>query len=220
MSIQVIGAGMGRTGTLSLKHALEELGYQKCHHMMEVIQNPSQLPFWKEMHEKRNTDFEAMLKGYTAMVDFPGAMYYKEFMKQYPEAKIVLTVRDSEKWYKSCRETIYKVPKGFDIFMMKLVGIFKPQVKHMSSFFDYVTKVIWGNFFEGKFEDKPYAIKRFSDWTEEVKRVVPADRLLIFEVAQGWQPLCEFLNKPIPSIPFPKVNDTAEFNARKKNMTK
>jgi hypothetical protein len=220
MSIQVIGAGMGRTGTLSLKHALEELGYTKTHHMMEVIENPEQLPYWIEMHYKRKSDYDAMFKGFAAMVDFPGAIYYKEFMEQYPDAKVILNVRDPEKWYKSVNDTIYNIPRGFQRVMMKAVGLFKPQVKYMATFFDYVDNLLWNGFFEGKFEDKEFTIKKFNDWTEEVKRTVPPEKLLVFEVSQGWEPLCAFLNKPIPDKPFPRVNDTVEFNERKKRLTK
>lgn len=220
MSIEVIGAGMGRTGTLSLKHALEQLGYIKTHHMMEVIENPYQLAYWNEMEEKRTTDFDAMLKGYTAMVDFPGALYYKELMQQYPDAKVILTVRDPEKWHKSVSDTIFQVPKGFDKFMMNIVGIFNPKVKHISRIFDYTTKAIWKNLFKDRFQDKVFAIKVFNDWTEEVKRSVPKEKLLIFEAKDGWKPLCEFLGKPIPDTPYPHVNDTAEFLQRKKNKFK
>lgn len=220
MAIQVIGAGMGRTGTMSLKHALEVLGYHKCHHMIEVMQNPPQLAYWKEMHKNRTTDFDAMLDSYSAAVDFPGSLYYKELMEKYPDAKIVLTVRDPEKWYTSCRNTIYNLPKGFKKLMMRTVGLFKPDVKHVSEVFDYVEDAVWSGLFKGKFEDKDLAIKIFNKWTEEVKKTVPPERLLVFEVAQGWQPLCEFLNKPVPSTAFPKVNDTAEFLERKKKKFK
>src|SRR4051812_5645563 len=113
MSVQVIGAGFGRTGTMSLKHALEELGYQKTHHMFELLQNPPQLPYWKQLYYTGNTDFDTLLTGYQAIVDFPGAIYYKKLMEKYPDAKVVLTIRDPEKWYKSCRDTIFNMPKGF-----------------------------------------------------------------------------------------------------------
>ena len=220
MSVQVIGAGMGRTGTLSLKHALEELGYNKCHHMMEVIENPPQLVYWKEMEKNRTTDFDAMTNGYAAVVDFPGALYYKELMQKYPDAKVVLTVRPPEKWYKSASDTIYDLPRGPKRLMMKIVGMFKPEVAHMANIFDYVDNAIWGHLFKGKFTDKEFAIKTFNDWTEEVKRTVPKEKLLVFEVAQGWQPLCDFLNKPMPATPFPRVNDTAEFIERKNKKMK
>ena len=219
MSVQIIGAGVGRTGTLSLKHALEELGYQKCHHMIELLHNPPQLPYWKELYKTGNTDFDTMLKGYTAVVDFPGAIFYKELMQHYPDAKVILTVRDPERWYKSAIDTIYNMPKGFGRFMMKLVGMFKPPVRHVSNTLDFANEAIWLGFFQNNFSDKARAIDIYNKWNEEVKRYVPKEKLLVFEVKDGWQPLCDFLNKPVPSTPFPKVNDTAEFNARKKQLT-
>jgi hypothetical protein len=219
MSIEVIGAGTGRTGTLSLKHALEELGYVKCHHMIELLQNPPQLPYWQELHHTGKTDFDKVLQGYRAVVDFPGAIYYKAMMEKYPDAKVILTVRDPEKWYKSACDTIFNMPKGFDRFMMKLVGLLKPDVGHVSRTLDFANEAIWKGLFQDRFSDKAFAIDFFNRWNAEVQRVVPADKLLVFEVKDGWEPLCAFLNKPVPAIPFPKVNDTAEFNARKKKLT-
>jgi hypothetical protein len=219
MSIDVIGAGTGRTGTLSLKYALEELGYVKCHHMIELLQNPPQLPYWKELHYTGKTDFDTVLKGYRAVVDFPGAIYYKALMEKYPDAKVILTVRDPESWYKSASDTIFNMPKGFGRIMMKLVGLFKPEVGHVSRTLDFSNEAIWKGLLQDRFTDKAFAIDFFNRWNAEVKRVVPADKLLVFEVKDGWEPLCAFLNKPIPAIPFPKVNDTAEFNARKKKLT-
>ena len=220
MSIQVIGAGMGRTGTLSLKQALEELGYVKCHHMFELLQNPPQLPYWKELYKNGTTDLDTLLTGYMAIVDFPGALFYKKLMQKYPDAKVILTVRDPEKWYKSCRDTIFNMPEGFDRFMMKLVGLFKPEVGHISRTLDFNKEAIWKVLFEDKFSDKTFAINTFNKWNEEVKQYVPKDKLLVFEVQEGWEPLCAFLNKPVPATPFPRVNDTEEFNARKKIATK
>lgn len=220
MSIEVIGAGMGRTGTLSLKRALEELGYIKTHHMFELMLAPAQLPYWKELYKTKTTDYDTMLKGFTAVVDFPGALFYKELMEKYPNAKVILTARDPEKWYKSCRDTIFKAPQGFDRFMMKLVGTFKPEVKHISKSIDFATETIWKGLFEDRFTDKAFAIDTYNKWNEEVIRHVPKEKLLVFEVKDGWKTICEFLDKPIPSTPYPHVNDTAEFNARKKVASK
>jgi hypothetical protein len=217
MSIQVIGAGMGRTGTMSLKHALEALGYMKCHHMIEVIgdESGSQFNFWKTYYKTGKVDHEAMFKGYTSVVDFPGSIFYKDLMAQYPDAKIILTVRDPENWYKSVSDTIYPVPRGFKRIMMKAVGLFNSKVRHISKVLDWVDEMIWSDMFEGKFPDKQYALKRFTDWNEEVKKTVPADRLLVFDIKEGWEPLCAFLGVPVPDMPFPRLNDTASFKNRK-----
>jgi hypothetical protein len=220
MSIQVIGAGMGRTGTMSLKAALEELGYKKCHHMFEVLSNPPQLPLWNDFYSTRSADFEQIFKGYQAVVDFPGAFFYKELMQQYPDAKVILTVRDPEKWYKSAMDTIYQLPKGFDKFMMNLVGLFKPEVRHVSKTLDFANRLVWLGLFQNKFSDKDFAIRLYNEWNEEVKRNVPPEKLLIYNVQEGWGPLCAFLEKPVPGIEFPRLNDTAAFKNRKKSMTK
>jgi hypothetical protein len=200
--------------------ALEQLGYVKCHHMMEVMQSSSNLAYWNEMHEKRSTDFDAMLKGYQAIVDFPGSLYYKELILQYPDAKVILSVRDPEKWYLSCRNTIYQVPKGFEKFTLQIKGLFNPKIRTVLGVYDFATRAIWGNLFKNNFDDKEFAIKTFNEWIDEVKRTVPENNLLIFEAKDGWKPLCEFLNKPIPSTPYPKVNDTLEFQKRMINKVK
>jgi len=217
MSIQVIGAGMARTGTLSLKLALEQLGYIKCHHMMEVMQSPANLVYWNEMEANRTTDFDAMLKGYQAIVDFPGSLYFKELFQQYPDAKVVLSVRDAEKWYESVHNTIFQVPKGLEKLKMQIKGLFDPKVKNVLNVYDFAGRAIWGNLFKNNFEDKDFAIRTFNEWIQDIKNTVPAEQLLIFEAKDGWKPLCTFLNKPIPTTPYPKVNDTKEFLARKKN---
>lgn len=206
---------MARTGTMSLKHALEALGYNKCHHMIEVIGDESQLPLWQAYLNTGKGDYDSIFKGYKAVVDFPGSIYYKDLMKRYPDAKIILTVRDPEKWYKSVSDTIYPIPRGFKRFMVSMMGLFNPKPRYLAKFFKYVDELIWINFFEGKFLDKTYALKRFNDWNEEVKRTVPADKLLIFEINEGWEPLCKFLGVPVPNESFPWLNDTASFKNRK-----
>jgi hypothetical protein len=219
MSIEVIGAGMGRTGTLSMKHALEMLGYHKTHHMFELMINPPQLPYWKQLHQTRSTDFDTLLAGYTAIVDFPGALYYKELMKKYPDAKVILTARDPEKWYKSVSDTIFNYPKGFEKFMMQTVGMFKPEVKHIYNTIEYAKEAIWFGLFERRFADKQFALDIYNQWNDDVLRTVPKEKLLVFNVQDGWEPLCAFLNKPVPDASFPRVNDTKEFNDRKKKMS-
>ena len=211
---------MGRTGTMSLKHALEELGYSKCHHMIEVFQNPHQLQYWKDIAANKPVDFDKVFEGYQAVVDFPGSIFYKKLMQVYPEAKVILTQRDPEKWYKSVSDTIYQLPRGFDRIMMKLVGLFKPEVAKISRNLDFANEIVWLDFFQDKFQDKDFAIQKFVQWNEEVKKVVPAEKLLVFEIQNGWEPLCSFLEKPVPSTPFPRVNDTAEFKARKMKFDK
>src|SRR5947208_7864431 len=108
MAIQVIGAGLGRTGTLSLKAALEELGFGPCYHMIELITHPEQVVYWEAASAGQPVDWDALFAGYQAVVDYPGCRYYRELMRHYPEAKVILTVRDPETWYESCMATIYQ----------------------------------------------------------------------------------------------------------------
>jgi hypothetical protein len=217
MSIQIIGAGFGRTGTASLKLALERLGYSKCYHMSELIQNPEQVKYWQTLQAGKEPDWNDLFKGYKATVDFPGCMYYKQMMVKYPDAKVILTMRDADKWWQSAHDTIYSASANTRMrVVMRIMGFFLPKLKRMSRVFDFANTVIWEKMFSGRFLDKEFAKPIFNKFNEEVIASVPKDKLLIFEVKQGWEPLCTFLNVPVPNEPFPKVNDTEEFNNRRK----
>jgi len=209
MTLKVIGAGFGRTGTNSLKVALEELGFEKCYHMIEVMKNSSHMRKWTKIIEGGQADWESLFGGYQAAVDWPSSAYYKELIATYPDAKVILTVRDPERWYESVLSTIYQVNNKFGS-ALQLIPI-------VGRFFNGINTLVWNGIFHGKLEDKAYAIKRFNQHIEEVKRTVPSERLLVFEAKQGWEPLCTFLNVPIPTgKPYPHVNDSA----RMKRMLK
>jgi hypothetical protein len=202
MTLQVIGAGFGRTGTQSLKVALEELGFGKCYHMQDVMKNPGHLTRWVEIMEGGKADWDALFSGYQSGADWPLAAYYKELIVAYYDSKVILTVRDPERWYESLSTTLYQVDKKFSKYFQ-----FIPPVNR---FFKAMKKVIWEGTFHNRLEDKAYAIEVFNNHIEEVKRAVPKERLLIFEARQGWEPLCAFLGVPFPTHkPFPHVNDGA-----------
>jgi Sulfotransferase domain len=208
MSLKVIGAGLGRTGTLSLKVALEELGFGKCYHMTEVLARPGDAQVWDAAARGEPVDWETLFRGYRATVDWPGCDFYREFLKLYPEAKVILTVRDPERWYDSARQTIYYARIAYPGWLTPFV----PGVRHLLRMLD---RLIWDGMFDGRFEDKAHAIGVFDRHNEEVKRAVPADRLLVFEVKEGWGPLCSFLAVPIPEgKPFPHLNDAEEFRSQ------
>jgi hypothetical protein len=152
-----IGAGMGRTGTSSLKVALEILGFNKCYHMVELIKDPSRLPLWIEAEKTGQTDWEKLFDGYAAAVDFPPCNYYPQLMKQYPDAKVILTVRDPEKWYVSAYNTIYQHPEGFDKLKLDIISFFVPKVRGMNAAITYAKQAIWDGRFKGKFEDRAFA---------------------------------------------------------------
>jgi hypothetical protein len=208
MPLKIIGAGLGRTGTLSLKVALEQLGFARCYHMTEILTHPEHVPVWDAAARGQPVDWETLFQGYQATVDWPGCNFYQDYLRLYPEAKVILTVRDPERWYESARQTIYYVRRAVPGWLT----VVRPR---MGGFQRMIDRLIWVGMFHGRFEDRGYAIEVFRRHNEEVKRMVPDDRLLIYEVSQGWGPLCAFLGVPVPEgQPFPHVNDAAEFRAR------
>jgi hypothetical protein len=207
MPIQVIGAGLGRTGTLSLKTALEELGFAKCYHPLEVFASLDQARTWDAATRGEPVDWDRLFAGYQATVDLPSCLFYRELLAKYPEAKVILTVRDPERWYDSVRQTIHFASNTFP----KWVVLFSPRMR----IFQRMLARLWDRMFQGRFEDQAFAIEVFNRHNEQVRREVPADRLLVYEVSQGWGPLCTFLGVPVPEgKPFPHLNDAAEFRAK------
>jgi hypothetical protein len=206
MTIKVIGAGFGRTGTSSIKDALEELGFGKCYHMREVIAQPQHAKIWRDAAADKPVDWEALFQGYQATVDWPGCTFYRELMQRYPEAKVLLSVRDPERWHASGMNTIYRIRHNP---VMNRLRRFIPGLRAVTTMLD---AIVWDGTFHGRFADQQYAIAVFRQHNEEVKRVVPPERLLVYDVKEGWAPLCRFLDVPVPTDrPFPHNNDTATF---------
>ena len=215
MAIQVIGAGLGRTGTLSLKAALEQLGFNKCYHMIELITQPEQVHHWEAASAGRPVDWDALFEGYQAAVDYPACRYYAEMMEHYPEAKVVLSVRSPESWYASARETIYQATTRMRASEGPPQFPFPGDPQLFMRIFGMVGRDIWGTDFQGRFEEPEHAMRLYREHIETVKERVPANRLLVYEVKQGWEPLCEFLGVPVPEgQPFPRLNDRETFQAR------
>ncbi len=205
--MELIGTGFGRTGTLSVKKALEHLGFGPCHHMEEAVRHPDQFRLLASHVRGEPVDWRQVFAGYRSQVDFPGATIWRELLSAFPAAKVLHTVRDPERWYDSTRATIYPART-----------MVAPWVRRGIPFIDEALEVsdalIWDGLFEGRFEDRARAIEIFEARTAEVATTVPADRLLVFDVAQGWEPLCEFLGVPTPYGPFPHVNDRASMHRR------
>lgn len=200
MALKVIGAGFGRTGTRSLKVALEELGFGRCYHMIEVMKNPDHFGYWAEIMQGGKADWEALFRGYQAATDWPVAAYYRDLMAVYPNAKIILTVRDPESWHVSIMNTLYQISRRFNKFSRIIPSVHQ--------FLNAMEKAIWQGVFHNKLEDKAHAVKVFNNHIEEVKRLVPKERLLVFEARHGWEPLCAFLEVPVPANrPYPHEND-------------
>ena len=209
MNLKVIGAGFGRTGTMSLKAALEELGFGPCYHMSEVFENSSHADQWNAAALGEQVDWENLLGDYAATVDWPGCSFYEELMEELPEAKVLLSVRDPERWYESTSNTIYNIRRiTTSSKFFALVGRLNPRIISASRM---VNNLIWEGTFNGRFEDKQYAIEVFERHNEEVKGRVPKDRLLVYEVKEGWEPLCNFLDVKVPETPFPHLNDSDSF---------
>jgi Sulfotransferase domain len=220
--MKVIGAGLGRTGTASLQSALEELGFGPCYHMYEVFANPGHADFWRAAWRGEPADWDGVLGSYEATVDWPACSFYAELLERNPDAKVLLSVRDPERWYESTRQTIYKIGKistgspfsrlGFALLSRLVFGSFKTGQGPMTE------EIIWQGTFDGRFEDKDHAIEVFNRHNQEVQRRVPQEQLLVYEVKEGWGPLCEFLGVEEPAKPFPHLNDAAEMRRRELSM--
>lgn len=205
MTIKIIGAGFGRTGTSSLKTALELLGFGPCYHMREIVPfRPLQARAWYEASQGQPVDWQSLLQGYQATVDWPACHFYRDLMAVYPEAKVILSWRDPEQWYQSTLSTIYPSAQNFARWQWIIpVTRYVPMMLH---------SIVWEGTFHGRFEDKAYAIEIYQRHVAEVKRTVPPERLLVYEVKEGWEPLCHFLGVPVPQgQPFPHLNNTAQF---------
>jgi Sulfotransferase domain len=211
--MQVIGVGVGRTGTLSLKAALEQLDLGPCFHMRNVLDHRDRLPLWEAAADGRPVDWNAVFAGYRSSVDWPGAAFWRELLAYYPDAKVILTVRDPARWYDSVRSTIFQLFGGgtdSDLAAEALRRI--PGIAKMHAF---NRKVVWdGPFLQGRFDDREFAMQAFTRHNATVQREVPPERLLVYEVSQGWEPLCEFLGVAVPDEEFPHLNTPEAFWGR------
>jgi hypothetical protein len=210
--MKIIGAGVGRTGTLSLKAALERLGFGPCFHGRHVLDHPERLPLWRAAAAGATVDWSAVFAGYPATVDWPGAAYWRQLAEAFPAAKIILTVRDAESWYDSVHNTIFQM--FGDGPPQPRVAQARRIVPGLDVFTEFHRRMIWDGFFAGRFADREYAIKVFAEHNAGVIRDAPADRLLVIPAGAGWEPLCAFLGVPVPDEPYPHLNDPGRFWAR------
>ncbi len=215
MSIKFIGAGLPRTGTNTLKRALETLGYAKTYHMKELLNNPEKLSYWLSMESSGTMDYDTIYDGFVASVDFPCYPWYKEHMEKYPEAKVILTTRPFDKWYKSLESTIWTagpqtLPEKLRM-MSKL--IFDSRLRKVIGCVKLAKRQIFEVSMQNRFGDIDFARKMWEAHHEDVKKHVPAEKLLIYEVKDGWGPLCDFLGVPEPSEPLPHLNKKENFKS-------
>ena len=202
MTLKVIGAGFGRTGTLSLKFALEKLGFNPCHHMMEVFGKPEHISLWQDAADGKPADWEAIFNGYEAAVDWPVCAFWEELADVYPDAKFILSKRDAEKWFSSASATIF-------------AGMSAAEQSNPHS--KMVKTLIVDNTFGGDIENAEHAKQIFEAHNAQVQATLPPERLLVFEASDGWEPLCAYLEVPVPAEPYPRTNSTEDFKKRVKS---
>ena len=201
--LKVIGVGFGRTGTLSLKQALEILGFKKCYHMSEVVAHPDHVGLWRAAW-RGDAPWNQIFDGYAAAVDWPTVTFWSRLVQYYPEAKVVLTVRDADSWFRSARDTIFRSmteglasddPARHDRMVM-------------------LKEIIIDGTFNGDLDTRDNAVGIYTRHVERVVAEVPSDRLVLFDPREGWEPLCAAFDVPVPTVPFPRVNTSLEFVER------
>jgi Sulfotransferase domain len=207
MSLRVVGAGLGRTGTNSLKVALERLLGGTCHHMYEVAMHAEEMPVWQAAAEGTMPDWHSFLGGYSASCDWPSAAFWPELSAAYPDALILLSVRDPDSWYRSATDTIFgsladsfAAPEGENPFAD-------------------MARALFTNRFTADIGNAEATKQLFVEHNERVQREVPAERLLVWEASEGWAPICAALALPVPDEPFPHTNSTEDFLALRRALT-
>jgi len=204
MALKVIGAGYPRTGTSSLKLALEQLGFGPCHHMREVIMDLPSARLWIEAAEGR-PDWDRIFAGYQSCTDAPGCAFWRELADEYPDAKVLLSVRDPDQWFDSTQTTV---------FSDQMLNRNQPLGSDMTEFF---AKVVTHEFGE-RIHDRDFMLAQFERRKQEVIAAIPEPRLLVYDVREGWEPLCAWLGVAAPETPFPHTNTRAEMMQRRQAM--
>jgi len=202
MTLSVIGAGFGRTGTMSLKLALEHLGFGPCYHMREVLARPAHDPVWHAATRGEPVDWDALFEGYASAVDWPVAAFWRELSRNYPKARFILSVRDAHKWHQSVLETIYKT----------LSSTPDPGDPQACAHRAMTRALILDRTFDGRLDDPAHAIDVYTRHNQAVRDEISADRLLVYETGSGWEPLCTFLDCPLPEQAYPRSNTREEFH--------
>ncbi|TAK51541.1 MAG: sulfotransferase family protein [Gammaproteobacteria bacterium] len=207
MGLAVIGAGWGRTGTKSLKLAVEHLGLGPCHHMEDILASPRQLKLWLAVANGETVDWNEVFAGYRSAVDWPSAHYWRELAAFYPDARVILTVRPAEAWWNSYSKTLMRA------FQKSEAGIDNP---HMRGVSEMVLKSSRKTF-PARMDDKEALLAAYRDHEGTVRKAFAGEpeRLLVYDVKEGWEPLCRFLGVPVPMAEFPHSNTAEDFWADK-----
>ncbi|WP_310619669.1 sulfotransferase family protein [Flexibacterium corallicola] len=202
MGLSIIGTGYPRTGTVSLKLALETLGVGPCYHMSEILPFPKRLAMWQNIAQGDKPDWDQVFNGYKAACDWPAALFWRELASYYPKARLILTIRDARSWYESMESTVLAI-------LRKNLG---------PSFLSNDLIVKKG--FNGNIENRDVIIKSYEQNIKNVQDAFSKNRLLTYSVQEGWEPLCDFLRKPVPSTPFPKANSRSDFHRFQSQLSK
>ena len=207
MGLKVIGANFGRTATMSLKQGLEILGFEKCYHMSEVVVHPEHVKLWLDAWRGKDI-WTTLFAGYQAAVDWPAAAFWPQLMHVYPEAKIVLSIRDADKWFESARNTIFQ---SMDSNLLAKDEVLRTRIEMLK-------EIIVDGTFNGDLSNKDKCIKIYKENIERCRSEVPLDRLIEFDTFLGWEQLCKELDCKIPEKPYPYVNKATEFTHRWRNQ--
>ena len=194
----IVGAALPRTGTMSVKRALEILGFAPSYHMHEVFRNPNHLKIWRDASQGILPDWRAFLGGYASTLDFPACLFWQHIFKEFPKAKVLLLLRDPNDWYESVEATIYQVAKEKTNEPAQLL----------------VRQLFFSKFLKDQFENRFQATAVFEKYCAEVRSSVNSTDLVEYAVSEGWGPLCNALSCPVPEEPFPMTNTRSQFRAR------
>ena len=197
MTLRVVGAGLGRTGTLSLKLALERLLGAPCYHMLEVFAHPEHVALWHAAARGEPVDWRGLFAGYAAAVDWPVGSFWPEVSEAFPEALIVLSTRSAESWWQSASQTI-----------------FPTSAKAAGTPWHAMWMELARSRFTTRLDDRAAAIAAYERHNADVRARAPNERLLEWSAREGWAPLCRALGVPVPEEPFPHANSTEAFLGR------
>ena len=209
--MKLIGVGFGRTGTLSLKQALEQIGAGPCFHMLDLIEGENRerdLPYWVKIANDEPVDWDEVFEPWQSTVDWPACTYWRELMDHFPDAPLLLNYRDFDGWYRSVENTIYAVKKA------ALAGELPEAADREApspELWGVIEKIVWQGDFQGRFEDRGWVRDMYHERIEMLKREIPSDRLILWRLGDGWEPICEKLGVEVPDEPFPNVHATNEF---------
>jgi hypothetical protein len=203
MSLKIIGAGLGRTGTHTLALALEKLNFGPCYTVNTLKKNPLHVAIWNEAISGKTVDWQSLYQGYGSAVEWPTVSFFPQVLQAFPKAKVILTLRDAKEWYESARATIFEALE-LSQYNPNPPGKNRPAV-------ELTRRLVLEIMFQGKYKDEAQAIEIYNQHNLQVREIVSEDRLLIYKITEGWLPLCEFVGVAVPNEPFPKSNDRTKF---------